>query len=116
MKSAPLNPFTFNCPLALSYVGTTRGPLGEVLPGEEVLVARVMSRMDPVSTRKVRTMDQQQVVETCLFTTWPRKDVQPGWRVSTTDGVYTVRNVDRSRGDRIVITGEADVYHDRTGG
>ncbi|EDY2188375.1 head-tail adaptor protein [Salmonella enterica subsp. enterica] len=115
MKSGSLNPFSFDCPLTLSYMETTRGPLGEVLPGEEVIVARIMSRMDPVSTRKVRTMGQQQVVETCLFTTWPRKDVQPGWRVATADGVYTVRNVDRSRGDRIVITGEADVYHDRAG-
>lgn len=115
MKSESLNPFSFDCLLALSYVEATRGPLGEVLPGEEVIVARIMSRMDSVSTRKVRTMDQQQVVETCLFTTWPRKDVQPGWRVATADGVYTVRNVDRSRGDRIVITGEADVYHDRAG-
>ncbi|EAA9301831.1 head-tail adaptor protein [Salmonella enterica] len=115
MKSESLNPFSFDCLLTLSYVEATRGPLGEVLPGEEVIVARIMSRMDSVSTRKVRTMDQQQVVETCLFTTWPRKDVQPGWRVATADGVYTVRNVDRSRGDRIVITGEADVYHDRAG-
>lgn len=115
MKSESLNPFSFDCLLTLSYVEATRGPLGEVLPGEEVIVARIMSRMDSVSTRKVRTMDQQQVVETCLFTTWPRKDVQPGWRVATVDGVYTVRNVDRSRGDRIVITGEADVYHDRAG-
>lgn len=115
MKSESLDPFSFDCLLTLSYVEATRGPLGEVLPGEEVIVARIMSRMDSVSTRKVRTMDQQQVVETCLFTTWPRKDVQPGWRVATADGVYTVRNVDRSCGDRIVITGEADVYHDRAG-
>lgn len=115
MKSESLDPFSFDCLLTLSYVEATRGPLGEVLPGEEVIVARIMSRMDSVSTRKVRTMDQPQVVETCLFTTWPRKDVQPGWRVATADGVYTVRNVDRSRSDRIVITGEADVYHDRAG-
>lgn len=113
MKLSPLDPFSFDCLVKLSYVENQEGALGEVLPGEEKVVAHVMAKMTPISTRKIRTTDQQ-VVETCLFTTWLRRDIQPGWRVSTADGVYTVRNVDRSCPDRIVITGEADVYHDRT--
>ncbi|QDE47332.1 head-tail adaptor protein [Enterobacter hormaechei] len=89
---------------------TERGELGETLPAREVSAGKA-GQKELVSGRKVRTLDQQQVVETCLFTLYPRK-VDVDWKVSTADRVYTVRNVERLT-DRIIITGEADSRHDR---
>lgn len=109
--SDPLRPGELNCRITLSYMETGRGPLGETLPAREVSAGKAWSRKELVSGRKVRTLDQQQVVETCLFTLYPR-EVDVDWKVSTADRVYTVRNVERLT-DRIIITGEADSRHDR---
>jgi head-tail adaptor len=109
--SDPLRPGELNCRITLSYMETGRGPLGETLPAREVSAGKAWSKKELVSGRKVRTLDQQQVVETCLFTLYPR-EVDVDWKVSTADRVYTVRNVERLT-DRIIITGEADSRHDR---
>jgi head-tail adaptor len=109
--SEPLRPGELNCRITLSYIETGRGELGETLPAREVISGKAWSRKELVSGRKVRTLDQQQVVETCLFTLYQRK-VDVDWKVSTADRVYTVRNVERLT-DRIIITGEADSRHDR---
>lgn len=109
--SAPLRPGELNCRITLSYIETGRGELGEILPAREVIARKAWSKKELVSGKKVRTLDQQQVIETCLFTLYPR-EVAVDWKVSTADRVYTVRNVDRLT-DRIIITGEADSRHDR---
>lgn len=109
--SDPLRPGELNCRITISYMETGRGPLGETLPAREVSAGKAWSKKELVSGRKVRTLDQQQVVETCLFTLYPR-EVDVDWKVSTADRVYTVRNVERLT-DRIIITGEADSRHDR---
>ena len=64
--------------------------------------------------RKVRTLDQQQVVETCLFTVYPGVLVDIDWKITTKIWFIPVRNIDRKT-DQIIITGEADGRHDRTG-
>lgn len=92
-----------------------RGPLGEPLPEMPVTVATVWAKTEVVSNRKIRTLDQQQVVETWLFTIRPRKDVWIDWKIVWREEVYTVRAVDRSQSDRTVITAERDTRHDRTG-
>jgi SPP1 family predicted phage head-tail adaptor len=114
MSDSALQPGELNCRITLSYFQSGRGPLGEPLPGVEVPAGKAWAKRELVSGRKVRTADQQAVVETCTFTTYPRP-VDVDWKVSTADRVYTVRNVDRSFTDRIVITGEADARHDRAG-
>lgn len=114
MSDGPLQPGDFNCRITFSYVTSGRGPLGEPLPEEEVSAGGAWAKMELVSGRKVRTADQESVVETCQFTLYPRS-VDIDWKLKTKDRIYTVRNVDRSRRDRIIITGEADGRHDRTG-
>ncbi|MFP5588883.1 head-tail adaptor protein [Salmonella sp. 741265085_HSA] len=111
MSDKPLRPGELNCRIKLSHIETGRGPLGEELPAREVLDGEAWAKKELVSGRKVRTLDQQQVVETCLFTLYPRA-VDIDWKVVTTNRIYTVRNVERLA-DRIVITGEADTRHDR---
>ncbi|HFG9339160.1 TPA: phage head closure protein [Salmonella enterica subsp. enterica serovar Adelaide] len=111
MSDKPLRPGELNCRIKLSHIETGRGPLGEELPAREVLDGEAWAKKELVSGRKVRTLDQQQVVETCLFTLYPRA-VDTDWKVATTNRIYTVRNVERLA-DRIVITGEADTRHDR---
>ncbi|EDR7562027.1 head-tail adaptor protein [Salmonella enterica subsp. houtenae] len=111
MSDKPLRPSELNCRIKLSHIETGRGPLGEELPAREVLDGEAWAKKELVSGRKVRTLDQQQVVETCLFTLYPRA-VDIDWKVATTNRIYTVRNVERLA-DRIVITGEADTRHDR---
>lgn len=114
MSDGPLQPGELNCRISLSYITTGRGPLGEPLPAEEISAGSAWAKMELVSGRKVRTAEQQAVVETCTFTLYPRA-VDIDWKLATRDRVYTVRNVDRTRRDRIVITGEADGRHDRAG-
>lgn len=69
--------------------------------------------MEPISNRKVRLAEQSQIIETCLFTLHPRQDIAIDWQVVTRDTVFTVRAVDRSQSDRLLITGEADARNDR---
>ncbi|MBJ3192119.1 head-tail adaptor protein, partial [Salmonella enterica subsp. enterica serovar Agona] len=72
MSDKPLRPGELNCRIKLSHIETGRGPLGEELPAREVLDGEAWAKKELVSGRKVRTLDQQQVVETCLFTLYPR--------------------------------------------
>lgn len=90
-----------------------RGPLGEILPGEVVKSSSyIWAKAENISNRKIRSLDQQQIVETWQFTVRPRGDVQTDWKVIFGNEVFTVRAVDRSRNDRAVITAERDVRHD----
>lgn len=98
--------------IALQTVETVTGPLGEPLPAKPVTIATVWAAGQPVSNRKIRTMDQQQVVETWQFTLRPRSDVAPDWKIKWGESTYTVRAVDRSQRDRVLITAERDVRHD----
>lgn len=101
--------------IKLQTLEIQHGPLGEPLPDMPVTVATVWAKAEVVSNRKIRTLDQQQVVETWLFTIRIRKDVQTDWKIVWSDEVYTVRAVDRSQPDRTIITAERDNRHDRTG-
>ncbi|MGC6654205.1 phage head closure protein [Pantoea ananatis] len=90
-----------------------RGPLGEVLPGQIVISSPfIWAKAENISNRKIRSLDQQQIVETWQFTIRPRIDVQTDWKISWRNEVYTIRAVDRGRRDRAVITAERDVRHD----
>ena len=77
-----LKPGDMNCRIAISYVQSGRGPLGEPLPEKQVESGKAWAKRELVSGRKVRALDQQQVVETCLFTVYPgdrnAADLQPG--------------------------------------
>nr|WP_314520526.1 phage head closure protein [uncultured Lelliottia sp.] len=101
--------------IRLEKLEIQRGPLGEPLPSIPVEVATVWAKAENVSNRKIRTLDQQQVVETWLFTIRPRKDVTTDWKITWGNEVYTVRAVDRSQLDRALITAEREIRHDRTG-
>ncbi|EAM2925542.1 phage head closure protein [Salmonella enterica] len=101
--------------IRLEKLETQRGSLGEPLPSITVDVATVWAKAENVSNRKIRTLDQQQVVETWLFTIRSRKDVQTDWKIVWGDEVYTVRAADCSQSDRTVITAERDNRHDRAG-
>lgn len=101
--------------ITLHTVHMQRGPLGEPLPEKLVSVVTVWAKAEVVSNRKIRTLDQQQVVETWLFTIRPRKDVMTDWKIIWGNELYTVRAVDRSQPDRAVITAERESRHDRTG-
>lgn len=109
-----LKPGDMNCRIAISYVQSGRGPMGEPLPEKQVESGKAWAKRELVSGRKVRTLDQLQVVETCLFTVYPGVLVDIDWKITTKNLVYTVRNIDRKK-DRIIITGEADGRHDRAG-
>ncbi|WP_276851037.1 phage head completion protein [Enterobacter oligotrophicus] len=110
----PLDPGKMRSRLLFGYLEERRGSLGEVLPSEPVHAGRAWAMMEPISNRKIRTADQRQVVETCQFTLYPRA-VEIDWTVTTGGKVFTVRSVDRSIPDRIIITAEADSRHDRAG-
>ncbi|WP_279047236.1 phage head closure protein [Cedecea davisae] len=101
--------------ITLQKVDVQQGPLGEPLPDSPVDVATVWAKAEAISNRKIRTLDQQQVVETWLFTIRARKDVQTDWKIVWGKEVYTVRAADRSQVDRTVITAERDNRHDRAG-
>ncbi|MBD2814094.1 phage head closure protein [Xenorhabdus sp. Flor] len=85
--------------------------------GAEIVTAEyvttVWAKAEAMSHRKVRTADQQQVVEVQQFTVRPRADIGPNWLIEHQGWLFTVRAVDRNRADRAVITTEADVRHDR---
>ncbi|PHM68133.1 phage head closure protein [Xenorhabdus kozodoii] len=76
-------------------------------------VATVWAKAEAMSNRKIRTADQQQVIETYHFTLRPRSDVDVGWLVTYQKRNFTVRAVDRNHADRLIITAEADNRHDR---
>lgn len=91
---------------------TGRGPLGEVLPGLMIDVATVWAKAELKSNRKIRTLDQQQVVETWLFIVGPRSDIEIDWKIAWLNGTYTVVAVDRSHADRVELKAERDPRHD----
>lgn len=98
--------------IKLQTVRTGTGPLGEPLPASPVTVATVWAKAEAVSDRKIRMLDQQQVVETWLFTIRSRTDVSIDWKVSWQSGTYTVVAVDRSHADRVELKAERDSRHD----
>ncbi|AFJ47146.1 head-tail adaptor protein [Shimwellia blattae] len=100
---------TLQCPR------TVRGKLGEVIPDQLIDIATVWAMAEVKSNRKIRTFDQQQVVETWLFTLRPRPDIRIGWQIRWQELLFTVVAVDRTRPDRIEIKAERDTRHDRTG-
>jgi SPP1 family predicted phage head-tail adaptor len=75
-------------------------------------VATVWAKAEAMSNRKIRTADQQQVIEVQQFTVRPRANIEPGWLIEHQARRFTVRAVDRNRPDRTLITTEADVRHD----
>ncbi|MEX0445517.1 phage head closure protein [Xenorhabdus sp. SGI246] len=90
----------------------TRDELGsETITSE--YVTTVWAKAEAMSNRKIRTADQQQVIEMQQFTVRPRKDIEPHWLIEHQGRLFTVRAVDRNRADRTLITTEADVRHDR---
>ncbi|WP_279078516.1 phage head closure protein [Hafnia alvei] len=101
--------------ITLRRVEQHRGPLGEPLPSEPIDVATVWANAKAMSNRKIRTADQQQVIETYHFTLRPRADVAQDWQVVLGGQIFTVRTTDRTSPDRLVLKTEADVRHDRTG-
>lgn len=76
-------------------------------------VNEVWAKAEAISNRKIRTADQQQVIETMRFTIRPRSDVDINWLVGYQNRIFTVRAVDRNQSDRVIITTEADSRHDR---
>ncbi|MCG3463121.1 phage head closure protein [Xenorhabdus bovienii] len=76
-------------------------------------VTTVWAKAEAISNRKIRTADQQQVIEVQQFTVRPRADIDINWLVEHQGRLFTVRTVDRNLRDRAIITTEADVRHDR---
>jgi len=76
-------------------------------------VAEVWADAEPISNRKIRTGEQGQVVETMLFTLRPRDEITVDWQVVFQKRTFTIRASDRSQSDRLLITAEADIRHDR---
>ncbi|EFE93956.1 phage head closure protein [Serratia odorifera] len=76
-------------------------------------VSEVWADAEPISNRKIRTGEQEQVVETMLFTLRPREEITVDWQVVFQKRIFTVRAPDRSQADRLLITAEADIRHDR---
>jgi len=76
-------------------------------------VKEVWADAEPISNRKIRTGEQGQVVETRLFTLRPRDELTVDWQVVFQKRTFTVRAPDRSQSDRLLITAEADIRHDR---
>ncbi|OWF79254.1 head-tail adaptor protein [Yersinia kristensenii] len=95
-------------------IETARGQAGGVKPSKIIDVGFAWAKVESISNRKIRTSEEGAVVETCLFTLRPRKDVQIDWQIVLFGAIYTVRAVDRTtQRDRLIITGEADKRHDR---
>ncbi|HGJ5884810.1 phage head closure protein [Arsenophonus sp.] len=98
--------------ITLSKFKIIRDDLG----GEKVIaekVDEVWAKAEAISNRKIRTAEQQQVIETMRFTVRPRNDVDTNWLVGYQKRHFTVRAVDRNETDRLIITTEADSRHDR---
>ena len=62
-----LKPGEMTCRIVIGYMQSGRGPLGEPLPEKLVETGKAWAKDELVSGRKVRTLDQQQVVETRHF-------------------------------------------------
>ncbi|WP_272685885.1 phage head closure protein [Providencia sp. PROV071] len=98
--------------IALSRPEEIRDEFGESKT-ELVKVTDVWAKAEAISNRKIRTADQQQVIETYHFTTRPRSDIDEGWMITYQKHNFTVRALDRNQPDRLIITAEVDSRHDR---
>lgn len=98
--------------ITLQVINVSTGPLGEPLPGVPVDVAKVWAAVEMKSNRKIRTLDQQQVVETWHFTIRAGHAVSIDWKVRWKEASYTVVSVDHSLSDRLVLKAERDARHD----
>lgn len=76
-------------------------------------VSTIWSAVEAISNRKIRTLDQSQIVETLMFTLRPRSDVSNDWQIVYKGQIFTIRAVDRTQADRVQVTAEADTRHDR---
>ncbi|WGL96542.1 phage head closure protein [Arsenophonus nasoniae] len=76
-------------------------------------VADVWAKVESISNNKIRTADQGQIIEKVRFTLRPRGDVDIDWLIDYRQRRFTVCAVDRNLPDRLIITTEADVRHDR---
>jgi SPP1 family predicted phage head-tail adaptor len=110
---ASLHAGELNKRVTLQRQETLSGQLGEVIPGGVIDIATVWAKAEVKSNRKIRTLDQKQVVETWLFTIRPRQDVDIDWKLRWKDELFTVVAVDRSQSDRVEIKAERDGRHDR---
>ncbi|WP_265498830.1 phage head closure protein [Providencia rustigianii] len=108
----PLLSGELNKRIWLSRIEEVRDELG-VPKSSVVKVKDVWAKAEAMSNRKIRTADQQQVIETYQFTIRPRSDVNIGWIIAYQNRNFTVRAVDRNKSDRLIITTEADNQHDR---
>ncbi|WGM00026.1 phage head closure protein [Arsenophonus nasoniae] len=87
-------------------------PLGD--PYTEMKeVITVYAHAESISNRKIRTADQEQVIETLRFTLRPRNDIDIDWLIGYQQRRFTVRALDRNQSDRLIITTEANIRHDR---
>ncbi|WGL93770.1 phage head closure protein [Arsenophonus nasoniae] len=98
--------------ITLSRIIRYQGELGEEKVITE-LVDEVWANAEAISNRKIRTADQQQVIETMRFTIRPRSDVDIDWIITYQHRDFTVSAVDRNIPDRLIIKAEADSRHDR---
>ncbi|WP_440863252.1 phage head closure protein [Symbiopectobacterium purcellii] len=99
--------------VTLRRVAIERSPLSGAEQHRAQEVASVWCQVEPISNRKIRTADQQRVVNTVLFTLRPRTDVEVDWQVVWQGRVLTVTATDRSQRDRLVLRAEGDGRHDR---
>ncbi|MHC6141604.1 phage head closure protein [Morganella morganii] len=76
-------------------------------------VITVWAKAEAISNRKIRTAEQDQVIETMQFTVRPRADVQIDWVIEYQNRFFTVRACDRNDPAKLIITTEADIRHDR---
>ncbi|EAO1993190.1 head-tail adaptor protein [Salmonella enterica] len=113
MTLTPLEPGQFTARVTLYHATVTQDPdYGDPRRWWE-RVSSFRTLAEPISHNKIRTADQQTVVEKWRFTTWPRRDVAMDM-VAEMDGLwFTIRSVDRSRRDRLIFTAEADARNDR---
>lgn len=103
---------SLNWQVTFQKIETVQGDLGEPLQGVPVDVATVWASAEMMSNRKIRTLDQQQVVETWHFTVRPIAGVTIDWKVRWQNETYTIVSVDNSLRDRLVIKAERDSRHD----
>ena len=98
--------------ITLLRIEEVRDDFGEP-KSQLVKVKEVWAKAEAMSNRKIRTADQQQVIETYHFTLRPRVDVQVDWVVNYQARNFTIRAADRNQPDRLIITAEVDSRHDR---
>lgn len=68
---------------------------------------------EPISNRKIRSGNET-IVETYLFTIRPDKRIEKDQRILFQNKIFTIRAVDRTRRDRVLITAEVDLNNDRS--